>query len=120
MSSAIAGAATALGTAANSIGWFVPMLVAAIAYFQYEEYTDPEQRPIDVVTEDLLKEYDFIIIGSGSAGNRELIQNFNAEIIRIFLILQELWWQIVCRKLKIGMFFYWKLEAMKQKFQMFP
>lgn len=70
--SAIAGAATALGgaavSAANSVGWFVPMLVAAIAYFQYEEYTDPEQRPIDTATDELLSEYDFIIVGSGSAG----------------------------------------------------
>lgn len=67
MSSAIAGAASALGgaavTAANSMGWFVPMLVAAIAYFQYEEIMSPEARPIDIPTGSLLDDYDFIIIG---------------------------------------------------------
>ncbi|XP_070501930.1 glucose dehydrogenase [FAD, quinone] [Chironomus tepperi] len=69
MSSAIAGGvASALGTAASNAGWFVPMLVAAIAYFQYEEFVDPESKPINVATENLLTEYDFIVVGSGSAG----------------------------------------------------
>jgi hypothetical protein len=67
---AIGGAAGAAITAANSIGWFVPMLVAAIAYFQYEEFMDPESRPIDVASESLLSEYDFIIVGAGSAGKQ--------------------------------------------------
>ena len=70
--SAIAGAASALGgvavSAANSVGWFMPMLVAAIAYFQYEEFMDPEQRPIDIPMDKMMAEYDFIIVGSGSAG----------------------------------------------------
>lgn len=70
--SAIVGAANILGgaavTAANSVGWFVPMLVAAIAYFQYEELMSPEARPIDIPSDSLLGEYDFIIIGAGSAG----------------------------------------------------
>lgn len=62
MSSAIAGGvASAIGTAASNAGWFVPMLVAAIAYFQYEEFVDPESKPINVATENLLTEYDFIV-----------------------------------------------------------
>lgn len=65
--SAIVGAANAIGgaavTAANSMGWFVPMLVAAVAYFQYEEIMSPEARPIDIPTGSLLDDYDFIIIG---------------------------------------------------------
>lgn len=69
MSSAITGGITALGgVAASNAGWFVPMLVAAIAYFQYEELVDPESKPIDIPTENLLSRYDFIVIGSGSAG----------------------------------------------------
>lgn len=72
MSSAIVGAANAIGgaafTAANSVGWFIPMLVAAVAYYQYEEIMSPESRPIDIPMEHLLDEYDFIIVGGGSAG----------------------------------------------------
>lgn len=70
--SAIVGAANVIGgaavSAANSVGWFVPMLVAALAYFQYEEIMSPESRPIDIPSDSLLDEYDFIIIGAGSAG----------------------------------------------------
>jgi len=61
---AIAGAATA---AVSNAAWFVPMLVAAIAYFQYE-MLDPEARPINMDTPLLLPTYDFIIVGAGSAG----------------------------------------------------
>lgn len=70
--SAIVGAANVIGgvaaSAATSVGWFIPMLVAAIAYYQYETLLDPESKPIDIQTEDMLSEYDFIIIGAGSAG----------------------------------------------------
>lgn len=62
MSSAIAGGvASALGGVASNAGWFVPMLVAAIAYFQYEEFVDPESKTINIPTEGLLTEYDFIV-----------------------------------------------------------
>lgn len=70
--SAIVGAANVLGGAATAaaanVGWFMPMLVAALAYFQYEEIMSPESRPIDIPSEALLDEYDFIIVGGGSAG----------------------------------------------------
>ncbi|XP_069988964.1 glucose dehydrogenase [FAD, quinone] [Penaeus vannamei] len=45
--------------------WFFPALLAAIAYYKYDEI-DPESRPIN--QERLFKEYDFIIVGAGSAG----------------------------------------------------
>lgn len=45
---------------------FIPMLVAAIAYYQYDQ-TDPEGRPADI-SDQMLPEYDFIIVGAGSAG----------------------------------------------------
>ncbi|XP_001355518.2 glucose dehydrogenase [FAD, quinone] [Drosophila miranda] len=71
MSSAIVGAASAIGgavTAATSNSWFIPMLMAAVAYFQYEEIMDPESKPSDVSGDEILDHYDFIVIGAGSAG----------------------------------------------------
>lgn len=60
----LAGAAI---NAASTAAWFAPVLVAAMAYFHYE-LMDPESQPIDVPTSSLLPEYDFIIVGGGSAG----------------------------------------------------
>lgn len=54
--------------AATQVAWFLPVLVAAIAYFHYE-VNDPESRIIDQPGELLLNEYDFIIVGAGSAGD---------------------------------------------------
>jgi glucose dehydrogenase (acceptor) len=45
--------------------WFFPWLIAAIAYYHYAS-VDPERRPVD--QKDLYSEYDFVIIGGGSAG----------------------------------------------------
>ncbi|XP_063388680.1 glucose dehydrogenase [FAD, quinone] isoform X1 [Cydia fagiglandana] len=71
MSSLMTAAADAIAGTAISAGmqmaWFVPMLVATIAYFQYEQ-TDPEGRPADIEESRMLAEYDFIIVGAGSAG----------------------------------------------------
>lgn len=49
---------------------FIPVLVAAIAFFQYE-LLDPESRPVDTTTENLLPKYDFIVVGAGSAGKHK-------------------------------------------------
>lgn len=70
----LAGAAV---NAASSVAWFAPLLVAAMAYFHYE-LMDPESRPIDVETSSLLPDYDFIIIGGGSAG--ESSQNHTVDV----------------------------------------
>lgn len=64
----VLGGSTVAAVATINYGWFVPMLVAALAYFQYEEIMSPESRPIDIPSDQLLDEYDFIIVGGGSAG----------------------------------------------------
>lgn len=76
MSASAVGLPVALAiTAATSTGggltWFVPFLVAAIAYFHYE-LTDPESRPLDIAEDGMLMEYDFIVIGAGSAGEHNM------------------------------------------------
>lgn len=69
--SAIVGVPAALGgavvSAASHLAVFVPALIAAIAYFQYD-LMDPESRPIDMASDFLLDHYDFIVVGAGSAG----------------------------------------------------
>lgn len=53
--------------AASQVAWFLPVLVAAIAYFHYE-INDPESRIIDQPGELIFADYDFIVVGAGSAG----------------------------------------------------
>lgn len=54
----------ALGLVGSSL-WLVPLLIAGLSYYHYDQL-DPESKPINRYPLDV--EYDFIVVGGGSAG----------------------------------------------------
>ncbi len=60
----LSGVGSLSGVAATTV-WFFPFLLAAITYY-HKTVNDPERKPIN--RKNLYREYDFIIVGAGSAG----------------------------------------------------
>jgi len=54
---------------AAQMAWFLPILLGTVAFFKY----DSELRITDHPGDEIADEYDFIIVGAGSAGENNFI-----------------------------------------------
>jgi len=58
-----------MAVAPSHIGWYLPILLATVAFFKY----DSEIRITDQPGDEIADEYDFIIVGAGSAGENNIL-----------------------------------------------